>query len=116
LKPVTQNEGLIYFYFVWSPDGSALAALAATFQEWRLFAVSSRRESRLNCLRLQGRPRLVEKNGRERRLDDNLTLVRPSGRPIRQKSAVALINRCGFTTQSANAPTQAAIPLRNQLA
>jgi hypothetical protein len=29
LKLVTQNQRLIYFYFVWSPDGSMLAALAA---------------------------------------------------------------------------------------
>jgi hypothetical protein len=29
LKPITQNEGLIYFYFAWAPDSSALVTLAA---------------------------------------------------------------------------------------
>ena len=29
-KAITQNEGLIYFYYVWSPDSTALAALAAS--------------------------------------------------------------------------------------
>src|ERR1700752_5306105 len=28
LKPLTSREGLIYFYFVWAPDGHAIAALA----------------------------------------------------------------------------------------
>ncbi|MCB1024939.1 MAG: hypothetical protein KDB79_11140, partial [Acidobacteria bacterium] len=35
LKPLTQNEGLMYFYAVWAPDSSALVALASPFTEWR---------------------------------------------------------------------------------
>src|SRR2546423_7203065 len=34
LKPLTQREGLIYFYFVWAPDGHELAALACKEDEW----------------------------------------------------------------------------------
>src|SRR4030095_8264468 len=34
-KAITQNEGLIYFYYVWAPDSSALAALAAKSIEWK---------------------------------------------------------------------------------
>src|SRR5688572_11556815 len=30
-RPITQNEGFIYFYYVWSPDSSMLAALALHF-------------------------------------------------------------------------------------
>jgi len=35
IKPVTQNEGLIYFYYGWSPDSAMLASLAATYKEWQ---------------------------------------------------------------------------------
>src|ERR1044072_4402577 len=34
LKPFTAREGLIYFYFVWAPDGHAMAALACKEDEW----------------------------------------------------------------------------------
>lgn len=113
LKPVTQNEGLIYFYFVWSPDGSALAALAATFQEWRFMQYQA--ESRAEAFTPAGRPRLVEKNGRERRLDDNLTSVHPAWSPDSAKVAVAFDKQVRIYDAIGDAPTQAAIPLRNQL-
>jgi hypothetical protein len=113
LKPVTQNEGLIYFYFVWSPDGSALAALAATFQEWRFLQYQA--ESRAEAFTPAGRPRLVEKNGRERRLDDNLTIVHPAWSPDSAKVAVAFDKQVRIYDAIGDAPTQAAIPLRNQL-
>ena len=113
LKPVTQNEGLIYFYFVWSPDGSALAALAATFQEWRFLQYQA--ESRSEAFTPAGRPRLVEKNGRERRLDDNLTIVHPAWSPDSAKVAVAFDKQVRIYDAIGDAPTQAAIPLRNQL-
>ncbi|HXH70674.1 MAG TPA: hypothetical protein VNI60_10135 [Pyrinomonadaceae bacterium] len=113
LKPVTQNEGLIYFYFVWSPDGSALAALAATIQEWRFLQYQA--ESRSEAFAPAGRPRLVEKTGRERRLDDNLTIVHPAWSPDSAKVAVAFDKQVRIYDAIGDQPTQAAIPLRNQL-
>jgi len=118
LKPITQNEGLIYYYFVWSPDSSMLASLAATYQEWRYLQLQADKNGEV-FLPL-GRPRIVEKNGRERRLDDNLTAARPVWSPDSAKVAV------GFNVDNkpsqiriydaiGNQPTQAAIPIRNQL-
>jgi hypothetical protein len=118
VKPITQNEGLIYYYFVWSPDSSMLASLAATYQEWRYLQMQADKNGEV-FLPL-GRPRIVEKNGRERRLDDNLTAARPVWSPDSAKVAVAY----GYDKQNpqiriydsiGNQPTQAAIPLRNQL-
>ncbi len=113
LKPLTQNEGLIYFYFVWSPDSAALAALAATYQEWN--GLQYQADAKLERFTPQGRPRLVEKNGRERRLDDNLTMVRPVWSPDSAKVAAAVDRQVRIYDAIGNAPTQAAIPLRNQL-
>ncbi|HMJ07691.1 MAG TPA: hypothetical protein VK468_01720, partial [Pyrinomonadaceae bacterium] len=67
VKPITQNEGLIYFYYVWSPDSSMLAALAATAREWQYYQAGA--DGRGEIFTPVGRPRIVEKNGRERRLD-----------------------------------------------
>lgn len=114
LKPLTQNEGLIYFYYVWSPDSSALAALAAKFNEWGyLYALA---EQKGEVFRPVGRPRIVEKSGRERRLDDAWTQVRPVWSPDSAKVAV------GFQPQQVRiydaigeSPTQAGIVLRNEL-
>lgn len=113
LKPVTQNEGLIYFYFVWSPDSSALAALAAVGQEWNYLQYQA--ELKGEQFAPQGRPRLVEKNGRERRLDDNLTIVRPVWSPDSAKVAAAFDKQVRIYDAIGDQPTQAAIPLRNQL-
>jgi hypothetical protein len=113
LKPVTQNEGLIYFYFVWSPDGAALAALATTYQEWNYLQYQADLKGELFIP--QGRPRLVEKNGRERRLDDNMTNVRPVWSPDSAKVAAAFDKQVRIYDAIGNQPTQAAIPLRNQL-
>jgi len=113
LKPVTQNEGLIYFYFGWSPDSSALAALAATYQEWNsLQFIANSKDEQFSP---QGRPRLIEKNGRERRLDDNLTVVRPVWSPDSAKVAAAFDRQVRIYDAIGNQPTQAGIPLRNQL-
>lgn len=35
VKPVTQTDGLIYFYYAWAPDSSGLVALASTQREWQ---------------------------------------------------------------------------------
>ena len=118
LKPITQNEGLIYYYFVWSPDNSMLAALAATYQEWRVLQDRADRSGEVFVP--LGRPRIVEKNGRERRLDDNLTAARPVWSPDSAKIAVGY-NSDNKPTQIriydaiGDQPTQAAIPIRNLL-
>ena len=113
VKPLTQNEGLIYFYFVWSPDSSALAAMAVTFQEWNYLQYQA--ETKGEFFTPAGRPRLVEKTGRERRLDDNLTNVRPVWSPDSAKVAVAFGTQARIYDAIGDAPTQAAIPLINQL-
>ena len=113
LKPLTQNEGLIYFYFVWSPDGASLAALAETFQEWRFMQAQA--DSKNEVFIPAGRLRLVEKTGRERRLDDNLTTVRPAWSPDAAKVATAFGTQVRIYDTIGDAPTQAAVPLRNQL-
>jgi hypothetical protein len=113
VKPITQNEGLIYFYYVWSPDSSALVALAATYQEWNYLQYQA--EGKAEQFTPMGRPRLVEKNGRERRLDDNLTSAQPVWSPDSAKVAVAFEKQVRIYDAIGDAPTQAAIPLRNQL-
>ncbi len=113
VKPLTQNEGLIYFYFVWSPDGAMLAALAATNREFLYF--NGQAELKGEIFTPLGRPRLVEKTGRERRLDDGLTQVHPVWSPDSAKVALAFDRQIRVYDAVGNAPTQAAIPLRNQL-
>jgi hypothetical protein len=113
LKPITQNEGLIYFYYVWSPDSSMLAALAATKRDWRYLEIIA--EGKGEMLIPQGRLRVIEKNGRERRLDDNLTAVRPVWSPDSGKIAISFDTQVRIYDAGGTAPTQAAIPLRNQL-
>ncbi|MGI8468885.1 MAG: hypothetical protein ACR2N3_10570 [Pyrinomonadaceae bacterium] len=113
LKPLTQNEGLIYFYFVWSPDSSALAALAATWREWQLGQAQTAQRGEIFIP--SGRPRLVEKNGRIRILDDNVTAVHPAWSPDSSKVALAFDKEIRIYDATADNPTQAAIPLRNQL-
>ncbi len=113
VKPLTQNEGLIYFYFVWSPDSSMLASLATTYQEWNFLQYQA--DSKGESFVPMGRPRLLEKTGRERRLDDNLTKVHPVWSPDSAKVADAFDTQIRIYDAIGNAPTQAAIPLRNQL-
>lgn len=113
LKPLTQNEGLIYFYFVWSPDGAMLAALAGTYQEWN--SMKSMADLKSEQFIPAGRLRLIEKNGRERRLDDNATTVRPVWSPDSAKVAVAFETQVRIYDAIGDVPTQAAIPVKNQL-
>ncbi|MGB5012517.1 MAG: hypothetical protein WBO68_00695 [Pyrinomonadaceae bacterium] len=113
LKALTQNEGLIYFYYVWSPDSSMLAALATTAREWRYLEVIA--ESKGEAMVPLGRPRVIEKNGRERRLDDNLTAVQPVWSPDSAKIADAFETQIRIYDANGTTPTQAAIPLKNQL-
>ena len=112
-KPVTQNEGFIYFYYVWAPDSSALAALAAHSREWR--ELERRADATGSVFVPLGRPRVIEKNGRERRLDDALTPVQPVWSPDSAKVAASFEHQVRIYDALGTSPTQAAIPLRNQL-
>ncbi len=112
-KPVTQNEGFIYFFYVWAPDSSALAALAAHAREWR--ELERRANATGSIFVPLGRPRVIEKNGRERRLDDALTAVQPVWSPDSAKVAAGFEHQVRIYDALGNSPTQAAIPLRNQL-
>ncbi len=114
-RPLTQTENLIYFHFVWSPDSSMLAALATRLDEWRyLMAVANQNGEKFVPL---GRPRVIERNGRERPLDDSPTKVHPVWSPDSAKVAVAFDKPAQIRIYDAvgNAPTQAAIPLLNPL-
>jgi len=113
VKPITQTEGLIYFYYAWSPDNSMLAALAITSREWEYFdgMAAMKGESWTPV----GRLRTVETNGRERRLDDNLTAVPPVFSPDSTKVVTAFDTQVRIYDAVGTSPTQAAIPLRNQL-
>jgi hypothetical protein len=83
-KAITQNEGLIYFYYVWSPDSTMLAAVAAKSIEWKY--LNDRADLAGEIFVPVGRPRVIEKNGRERRLDDgkDRMRVRKSGPGLRR--------------------------------
>ena len=113
LKPLTQSEGKIYFYYVWSPDSSMLAALVTTTPEWNSMQMQA--QSKKELFMPAGRPRIVEKNGRERLLDDAMTQVRPVWSPDSTKVATAFDTQVRVYDAVGNSPTQAAIPLRNQL-
>jgi hypothetical protein len=113
VKPITQNEGLIYFYYVWSPDSSMLAAMATTGREFQILQAGA--DSRGENLVPVGRPRIVEKTGRERRLDDNVTPVQPVWSPDSSKVAVGYDKQVRIYDAVGNTPSQAAIPLRNNL-
>lgn len=112
-KPITQNEGFIYFYYVWSPDSSMLAALAVHLREWKV--LEARAEASQAIFVPQGRPRIVEKSGRERRVDDALTTVQPVWSPDSSKIATAFEHQVRIYDALGNSPTQAGLPLRNQL-
>ena len=113
VKAVTENEGLIYFYYAWSPDSSMLAALATTSREWKYQEITS--ESKKELMVPVGRPRIIEKNGRERRLDDGVTSVHPVWSPDSLKVAAGFDTQIRIYDAGGTNPTQAAIPLRNQL-
>jgi hypothetical protein len=113
VKPLTQSEGLIYFYFAWSPDSAMLVSLAATGREWQVldFRAAEAKEQFVPL----GRPRVIEKNGRERRLDDGLTAVHPVWSPDSAKIAGAFNDQVRIYDSRGDIPTQAAILLRNNL-
>jgi len=113
LKPLTQSEGRIYFYYVWSPDSSMLAALVSTSPEWA--AMQGQATLKKEFFVPAGRPRIIEKNGRERLLDDAMTQARPVWSPDSTKVAAAFDTQIRVYDGVGTTPTQATIPLRNQL-
>lgn len=110
LRPLTQTEGLIYYYFVWSPDGTQLASLACKENEWQ--ALQRLAEGRGELFKPFGRPRILEKNGRERRLDDGLTFVNPVWSPDSSKVATAFDKQVRIYDAIGSNPTAASIPLQ----
>jgi Tol biopolymer transport system component len=107
LKPLTAREGLIYFYFVWAPDGRALAALACKEDEWN----ARERQGKLPA----GRPRLIQADGNERLLDDALTEALPVWSPDAAKIATAFETDVAIYDAGGKTPTQARLPLGEQL-
>jgi hypothetical protein len=107
LKPLTSREGLIYFYFVWAPDGHAMAALACTEDEWN----ARERQYRLPS----GRPRLIAPDGSERLLDDGLTEALPVWSPDASKVATAFDSDVAIYDAGGQTPTQGRVPLGEQL-
>lgn len=107
LKPLTAREGLIYFYFVWAPDGHALAALACKEDEWN----ARERQYKLPA----GRPRLIAADGTERLLDDSLTEALPVWSPDASKIASAFDSDVAIYDAGGKTPTQSRLPLDKQL-
>ncbi len=107
MRPLTSREGLIYFYFEWAPDAHAVAALACREAEW----VAREREFKLPS----GRPRLIDLDGKERLLDDNLTEALPVWSTDASKVATAFDSDVAIYDAATNKPTQARIRLRDQL-
>jgi hypothetical protein len=107
LKPLTAREGLIYFYFMWAPDGHAMVALACKEDEWN----ARERQYKLPA----GRPRLIDPDGKERLLDDQLTEALPVWSPDAAKVATAFDTDLAIYDAAAKKPTQARLPLGDQL-
>jgi hypothetical protein len=107
LKPLTAREGLIYFYFVWAPDGHAMAALACKEDEWN----AREREFKLPA----GRPRLIALDGTERLLDDGLTEALPVWCPDGSKVATAFDTDVAIYDAGGKTPTQGRLLLGEQL-
>ena len=107
LKPLTAREGLIYFYFVWAPDGHAIAALACKEDEWN----ARERQGKLPA----GRPRLLGLDGTERLLDDGLTEALPVWSPDASKIATAFDTDVAIYDSGGKTPTQGRLPLGDLL-
>jgi hypothetical protein len=107
LKPLTSREGLIYFYFVWAPDGHAMAALACKEDEWN----ARERQYKLPA----GRPRVIAPDGTERLLDDALTDALPVWSPDASKIATAFDTDVAIYDAGGKTPTQARMPLGDPL-
>jgi hypothetical protein len=107
LKPLTTRDGLIYFQFEWAPDNHALAALACKPEEWD----ARRAEDKTPA----GRPRIIDLEGRERLLSDQLGEAAPTWSPDSSKVAAAFETDVVIYDAAGDAPTGASIPLREPL-
>ena len=107
LKPLTIREGLIYFYFSWAPDSSAMVALACKEDEWN----ARERQYKLPA----GRPRLILPDGTERLLDDAMTEALPVWCPDASKVATAFETDVAIYDVGGKTPTQGRVPLGDQL-
>jgi hypothetical protein len=107
LKPLTSREGLIYFYFAWAPDGHAMVAVACKEDEWN----ARERQHKLPA----GRPRVIAPDGAERLLDDALTDALPVWSPDASKIATAFDTEVAIYDAGGKTPTQARLPLAEQL-
>lgn len=107
LKPLTSRDGLIYFYFVWAPDGHAMAAMACKEDEWN----ARERQYKLPA----GRPRLIAPDGTERLLDDGLTEALPVWSPDSSKVATAFDTDVAIYDAGGKTPTHGRVPLAEQL-
>lgn len=107
LKPLTTREGLIYFYSSWAPDNHALVALACRESEWD----AREKEYKLPA----GRPRLVNVDGTERLLSDDLSEALPAWSPDSSKVAAAFDTDVMIYDAATNKPTQARMRLREAL-
>lgn len=107
LHPLTNREGLIYFHAVWSPDGQTLAALACKEDELAA-RISANKQ-------LSGRPRIIERDGRERLLSDQLMDALPVWSPDGAKLATAAETDVAIFDATTGKPTAALLPLRDPL-
>ncbi|MFN2500096.1 MAG: TolB family protein, partial [Pyrinomonadaceae bacterium] len=107
LKPLTTREGLIYFYASWAPDNHALVALACRESEWNV----REKEYRLPA----GRPRLINLDGSERLLSDELSDALPAWSPDSSKVAAPFDADVMIYDAATTKPTQARIRLRDAL-
>ena len=107
LRPLTTREGLIYFYSSWAPDNHALVALACKESEW---------DAREKQYKLPaGRARLINVDGAERLLDDDLSDALPAWSPDSSKVAGAVDADVMIYDAATTKPTQARIRLRDAL-
>ncbi len=107
LKPLTTRDGLIYFYSSWAPDNHALVALACKESEWD----AREKEYKLPV----GRPRLINPDGTERLLSDDLSDALPAWSPDSSKVAAAFDADVMIFDAATAKPTQARIRLRDSL-
>ncbi|MEP6718453.1 MAG: hypothetical protein ABJB21_04880 [bacterium] len=107
LKPLTTREGLIYFYSSWAPDNHALVALACRESEWD----AREKEYKLPA----GRPRLINLDGSERLLSDELSDALPAWSPDSSKVAAVFDADVMIYDAATTKPTQARIRLRDAL-
>lgn len=107
VRPLTTRDGLIYFHLAWSPDSTALVALACLNAEW---------DARLaEGLTPGGRPRIIALDGSERLLDDRLTDVLPVWSPDGSKAATAFGTDIAIYDAAGERPTAARLSVEQPL-